>query len=87
MASKTKFEINSIEKKNGIRVIEYTPSSNTHPEVEDFINQLKGIKTPLIANKVIDTTLIMFRAQHSSNNTVTKLLTMFIVKLFINSSD
>jgi len=54
LASKTKFEINSIEKKNGIRVIEYTPSNNAHPEVEEFINSLKGIKKPVITNTIID---------------------------------
>jgi len=54
LSSKTKFEINSIEKKNGIRVIEYVPSNNSHPEVDEFINELKGIKKPLIANTIID---------------------------------
>lgn len=60
LPSKTKFEINSIEKKNGIRVIEYMPSNNSHPEVEDFINQLKGIKKPLTANTIIDTSDNLF---------------------------
>jgi hypothetical protein len=55
LASKTKFEINAIERKNGIRVIEYTPSNNKHPEVAEFINELKGIKSPSISNIVIDT--------------------------------
>jgi hypothetical protein len=54
LASKTKFEINSIEKKNGIRIIEYNPSNNTHPEVAEFINELKGVKKPVITNTIID---------------------------------
>lgn len=60
LASKTKFEINSIEKKNGIRVIEYSPSNSTHPEVEEFINDLKGIKPIVIPNTIIDTSEKLF---------------------------
>lgn len=60
LASKTKFEINSIEKKNGIRVIEYSPSNSTHPEVEEFINDLKGIKPTSIPNTIIDTSEKLF---------------------------
>lgn len=60
LTSKTKFEINSLEKKNGIRVIEYTPSNASHPEVEEFINELKGIKKTIISNSVIDSTDKLF---------------------------
>lgn len=60
LTSKTKFEINSIEKKNGIRVIEYSPSNNTHPEVAEFVNLLKGIKPHVKPISNIDTEKELF---------------------------
>lgn len=60
LTSKTKFEINSIERKNGLRVIEYEPSNNQHPEVVDFLKQLKGIEIPVNPSTIIDTSEKLF---------------------------
>lgn len=56
LTAKSKFEILSVEKRTGIRVIEYTPSSATHPEVDEFFNLLKGINSTTPPPHNIDTT-------------------------------
>ena len=55
LTSKTKFEIHTIEKKNGIKIIEYVSPDNSHLEVAEFVNLLKGIKTPIVPPSIIDT--------------------------------
>ncbi len=55
LTAKSKFEILSIEKRTGIRVIEYSPSNTSHPEVEEFLNLLKGIKSTSAPTNKIDT--------------------------------
>ena len=52
LTSKSKFEIHSIQKNNGIRIIEYVPSDSSHPEVEEFISLIGDLK---IAPKENDT--------------------------------
>lgn len=37
---KSKFKISSFEKRYGVKVISYTPSDNTHPEVIEFLRAL-----------------------------------------------
>ncbi len=54
LSCKSKFEIHSIEKRYGIRVIEYIASDN-HPEVNEFFNELKGLKTEVNINSTADT--------------------------------
>ena len=44
LTSKSEFEIHSIEKKNGIRIIEYFPSNSSHPEVEEFVSLIGDLK-------------------------------------------
>lgn len=44
LTSKSKFEIHSIEKKNGIRIIEYAASDSFHSEVEEFISILGDLE-------------------------------------------
>ena len=54
LTSKSKFEIHSLERKYGLKVIEYKASNLTHPEVGQFIDILNGgniVKSP---KKIID---------------------------------
>lgn len=60
LTSKTKFEITSLEKKNGLRVIEYVASNSHHPEVEEFVHELKGIKKTVNADPIIDSAEKLF---------------------------
>jgi len=55
LSGKSAFEIHSLEKKNGIKVIEYIPSSAAHPEVEEFVNLLKGVNIPLSSSASLNT--------------------------------
>ena len=54
LTSKSKFEIHSLERKYGLKIIEYKASDPTHPEVEQFIDILNGgeiVKKKTISSK------------------------------------
>ena len=53
LPSVSAFKIQSIEKNYGIRVIEYTPTNNSHPEVDEFINILKGGEDTIASPQMI----------------------------------
>jgi SIR2-like domain len=67
----SKFRISSFEKKYGVKIISYTPSDKSHPEVAEFLHALNHesaiISEKILATKIIHIDGIDQLITHSSN--------------------